>query len=136
MLLPVAGTVLWWGLIPVGAATGGFSEKWVWVFILNPASCAFASYLLISLFLTALDEDRPWRPLKCYLPIMTVVYIVQVCHDTPNTPACRATRLLPASLLKRPCCRSSCHVPLLACAWKCMTGQQTRASCAPHLMPA
>ena len=114
MLLPVAGTVLWWGLIPVGAATGGFSEKWVWVFILNPASCAFASYLLISLFLTALDEDRPWRPLKCYLPIMAVVYLVQVFPNSLSMPARRATRLMPVLLLKRPRCWISCHVALLA----------------------
>lgn len=82
MLLPVAGTILWWGLIPVGSPTGGFSDKWVWVFILHPVSCAFASYLLISLFLTALDESRPWRPVKCYLPIMGTVYVSQACSTS------------------------------------------------------
>ena len=97
MLLPVAGTILWWGLIPVGSPTGGFSDKWVWVFILNPISCAFASYLLISLFLTALDEKRPWRPLKCYLPIMTAVYFAQAC-PCPLAKACSAATL-PAALM-------------------------------------
>lgn len=88
MLLPVAGTILWWGLIPVGSPTGDFSDKWVWVFILHPVSCAFASYLLISLFLTALDETRPWRPLKCYMPIMAAVYLSQACSSSLACHSC------------------------------------------------
>ena len=86
---------------------------WVWVFILNPASSAFTSYLLISLFLAALDEAHPWRPLKCYLPIITVVYLVQVWPNSTTWPWYRAW-FLPALLLKRPRCCINCQEALLA----------------------
>jgi hypothetical protein len=62
----------------VGSPDGDFGDVAVWVFLVHPASMSFLAFLLISLFLTAIDENQPWRPLHNYIHIPVLVYISQV----------------------------------------------------------
>jgi hypothetical protein len=78
MLIPAVGSLVWWGLIPVGPPTGDKADKALWVFALHPLSSAFLSFLLVSLFLTSIDEENPWRPLNSYIHISATVFVAQV----------------------------------------------------------
>lgn len=59
-------------------AEGHFGDKAAWAFVVNPGTYVFFSYNLIIIFLGCLDEARPWRPFKSYLPILVTSYVVQV----------------------------------------------------------
>lgn len=78
LLTPAFFAVLWFGIIPLGNADGGTSDKAVWVFIINPGTYVFFSYMLINIFLACLDSSRPWRPFKNYVFILFLNYMAQV----------------------------------------------------------
>lgn len=71
-----------YGLVPVGnptTETDRFKHVAVWVFLVHPATMSFLSFLLVSLFLTAINENHPWRPMANYFHIPALVFVSQVC---------------------------------------------------------
>jgi hypothetical protein len=79
MLVPAVGAIIWFGLIPVGdprEKQDGNSA--LWTFAVHPLMMTFLSYLLVSLFHTALDSNRPSRPILTYFHILVINYIFQV----------------------------------------------------------
>jgi hypothetical protein len=82
MTIPGVGAAIWFGLVPVGPPTGTVAEKAVFVFVMHPATAAFLSYLLCSVFLTALDSKRPWRPFRVVAPTVGAVFVSQVGYPS------------------------------------------------------
>lgn len=87
-LVPAIGSIIWYGVIPVDDPTQGIRDKALWVFCINPVSMAFLSFLFLSLFFTALDEAKPYRPFFSYAHILAAVYGVQVCLSTSAPRTC------------------------------------------------
>jgi hypothetical protein len=77
-MVPAIGSIVWYGLIPVGRPTGDVSDQALWAFCINPVSMTFLSFLLISLFFTALDADAPRRPFLSYVHILAINFVFQV----------------------------------------------------------
>jgi heme A synthase len=79
MLVPAVGAIIWFGLIPVKDPRGKQDGNSVlWTFVVHPLMMTFLSYLLVSLFHTALDSNRPSRPILTYFHILVINYIFQV----------------------------------------------------------
>lgn len=80
-LVPAIGSIVWYGVIPVNAPDGDIRDKALWVFLINPVSFSFLSYLLLSLFFTSLDERSPHRPFFSYAHILAITYVALVRTD-------------------------------------------------------
>jgi len=78
MMVPVVGSIFWYGCVPVGRPQGDLTDKAAWVFVINPITMTFLCYLLLNLFFLALDHESPWRPFGSYAPILIVNYCAQV----------------------------------------------------------
>ena len=77
-LVPAIGSIIWYGVIPLDSPREGIKDKALWVFCINPVSMAFLSFLFLSLFFTALDEKKPYRPFLTYAHILAAVFGTQV----------------------------------------------------------
>ena len=100
MLVPAMGSIIWYGVIPVGSTRGDVGDKALWCFCINPVSMTFLSFLLMSLFFTALDENSPHRPFFCYAHILLANFIAQVCtllvaHAFPSFTASNEPCVMP-----------------------------------------
>jgi hypothetical protein len=78
LLYPALAASIWFACIKTGNPQDDFGDKAVWLFLVNPVTGAFLSFLTLMLFFTALSKDNPWRPLKSYIHILVAVYVAQV----------------------------------------------------------
>lgn len=104
-------------------------DKAMWVFLINPVSFSFLSYLLMSLFFTALDEHHPHRPFFSYAHILVATYIALVrsshtalrCMPAQGYARCNASQLRAcASQRAQVCCCSCQQAGTLHCAQDCL----------------
>jgi hypothetical protein len=79
LLYPALAASVWFACIKTGNPyLDKFGEKALWLFLVNPTTGTYLSFLTLMLFFTSLDEDHPWRPLKNYYHILVAVYAAQV----------------------------------------------------------
>lgn len=79
MLVPAVGSIVWYGCIPVsGPFDPDKSDRARFVFLIHPFSMTFLAYLLVALFHTSVDPERPRQPVVHYLHILAVNWVVQV----------------------------------------------------------
>jgi hypothetical protein len=71
--------ILLFGVIPLGEPnTSNTSSKLPWLMATNPITYTLLSCLLAVVFYSILDESRPFRALRDYLPVVGSQYIVQI----------------------------------------------------------
>lgn len=83
ILFPSILAILWFGIIPLGNPLGSRRDRVVFVFLVNPVTQALLSYLLLTLFFSALNASKPYQPLRSYAHILAITYFAQVCISGP-----------------------------------------------------
>eukprot|EP01023_Acetabularia_acetabulum_P052956 TRINITY_DN5896_c0_g3_i1.p1 TRINITY_DN5896_c0_g3~~TRINITY_DN5896_c0_g3_i1.p1 ORF type:complete len:316 (-),score=30.05 TRINITY_DN5896_c0_g3_i1:169-1116(-) len=78
-LLPAAFALVWFVVIPMGNTySSSRRDRLVWMLVVNPGTFCLLAFTLVNVFLSALDEAKPWRPFWTYAGILVAVYVVQV----------------------------------------------------------
>eukprot|EP01026_Neomeris_dumetosa_P011093 TRINITY_DN14043_c0_g1_i10.p1 TRINITY_DN14043_c0_g1~~TRINITY_DN14043_c0_g1_i10.p1 ORF type:complete len:405 (-),score=55.97 TRINITY_DN14043_c0_g1_i10:73-1287(-) len=77
-LLPAAFALVWFVVIPMGDTYGERKDKMVWLLVVNPGTFCLLAFTLVSIFLSALDSKKPWRPFWTYAGILVSTYVFQV----------------------------------------------------------
>eukprot|EP01025_Chloroclados_australasicus_P015145 TRINITY_DN1720_c0_g3_i1.p1 TRINITY_DN1720_c0_g3~~TRINITY_DN1720_c0_g3_i1.p1 ORF type:complete len:591 (+),score=57.26 TRINITY_DN1720_c0_g3_i1:168-1940(+) len=77
-LLPAAFALVWFVVLPIGNTYGSRRQKLVWLLVVNPGTFCLLAFTLVNVFLSALDDRKPWRPFWTYAGILACVYVMQV----------------------------------------------------------
>eukprot|EP01147_Barroeca_monosierra_P000365 gene365-3721_t len=82
ILLPSIGTLLLFAILPLGEPDSNMEEKSVFIMLTNPIVQSVYSGLLVIFFYAILDQHRPWRKFRHYVPPILCCCIAQIITET------------------------------------------------------
>jgi len=87
-VIPCIWILLLYGVIPMSDPTlledrCDYGKMACWHLFTNPISEVTIQWCVVTLLFPCIDDNLPWRPFWMYLPLMALIYIVQVLFFLP-----------------------------------------------------